>query len=373
MKTQKIKLPFALDEKNVLLHIEEVDSNKKSNYFCPSCKCLLVAAKGESNQHHFKHKSTKECEGSSESAIHFAAKKELLKRKKITLPAYIVNESALDSKNVKYSEAHQIISTAGKEIFFDCIEEEKEINDIRADILAEVDGRQLIIEIFYRHKVDNSKQSKITGANISGIEIDLSNLTPNDVIDRKSFWSCLNDPSRIKWLHNSKDISVRSKLKEKLKYKINNQEKEYVNEENRRQKKHQTERNGLNHAIEELQIERSEESISEIKKRATQHSAWKLYSNFPIDELPDHLNFDVSDCDWIFGCDRRVWQTAIYNHFICQKAKKFSVKLANDWLNNKAKCITPSCVKIIGIYRRKHNDLVSGVPGTLPSSWKNTS
>ncbi|TIG87143.1 competence protein CoiA family protein, partial [Legionella pneumophila] len=74
MKSLKIKLPFGLNENNVIVHITNVESGKNCNCICPSCSSPLIAAKGTKNQHHFKHTTTIECEGGLESAIHMAAK-----------------------------------------------------------------------------------------------------------------------------------------------------------------------------------------------------------------------------------------------------------------------------------------------------------
>jgi len=55
MKTNKIKLPFGLDENNSLVHIANVENCKECNCVCPSCQSPLIAAKGKIKQHHFRH------------------------------------------------------------------------------------------------------------------------------------------------------------------------------------------------------------------------------------------------------------------------------------------------------------------------------
>lgn len=76
-----IKLPFGLNERNVLVHIADVGSDTYCNYFCPSCKSPLTAAKGTKIQHHFKHSVDSECQGGVESAIHLAAKQLIMEKR----------------------------------------------------------------------------------------------------------------------------------------------------------------------------------------------------------------------------------------------------------------------------------------------------
>lgn len=170
MKSLKIKLPFGLNENNTLVHIANVERGKSCNCICPSCRSPLIAAKGKKIQSHFKHATTIECEGGLESAIHMAAKQIIKERKQIKLPEYTINKTMLDSKGKMHLEFKTIVENE-QSISFDSVEEEQRINEIQADILAIARKQKLIIEILYRHKVDDQKIEKIQAANISAIEI----------------------------------------------------------------------------------------------------------------------------------------------------------------------------------------------------------
>ena len=117
------------------------------------------------------------------------------------------------------------------------------------------------------------------------------------------------------------------------------------------------------------------EHITRIKQEADTHPVWKhisKYLPFSWHELPDYLNVDVSDGDWIFGCDRRIWQTAFYSYFIDKRGTAFNVKVIDDWLQKTVGCKVPLCVKTVGTYYSgKHRQRVpSDVPESLPSSWR---
>ncbi|WP_367607875.1 competence protein CoiA family protein [Legionella sp. W05-934-2] len=373
MKFLKIKLPFGLNENNTIAHISSVDSGKNCNCVCPSCGSSLIAAKGTKNQHHFKHASTNECVGGLESAIHLAAKQIIMERRQIKLPEFTIIESALDSKSIMHTESKTIVKN-GRVISFDSVQEEQAFNGMKADIQGIKKNEKLIIEIFYRHKVDDQKIDKIKEANISAIEIDLSDLTPEDVKDWETFWSCINEPKRIQWLNNAKAPAQVLELSKKLKEKIQKVEKKYEQQEIIKQRREREEKNQLKVALSEFDKVCSEDIIAQLKEEANQHPILIAHSQdlkLSLNELPDFLDLDVPNGDWIYSCDRRVWQTAVYSYFICRRSTSyFSIKQVDDWLQNYCNCKVPPCAKIVGKFGRRHNDLVpEHISENMPSSW----
>lgn len=374
MKVVQIKLPFGLNKEDTLVHVSDVESGKKCACVCPSCHSPLIAAKGIKNQHHFRHDGNGECASGLESAIHLAAKKIIKERKSITFPELVLRAESKDSRGIEYVE-EKVVVPNGKFISLDKVEEEIELHGIKADILAAASNSQLIIEVFYRHKVDDEKVKKIVKANISAIEIDLSDLTPEDVLDWDSFWLSINDPKRIKWLHNAKaDDNVYRNLKGGVDKKIQEKEKQYAREEVERQKQEEKEKKQLLQALEDLKPIRSIEYIGKLNKDAETHQVWqrtKKYLKYPWSNLPDFLNADVPNGDWIFDCDRRVWQSAFYSCFICHSSwPSFTVKSVDDWLQKNG-CKIPQCTEIVGIYGQKYHELVpDDVLVNLPSSWR---
>lgn len=276
MKSVKIKLPFGLNENNVIVHITNVESGKNCNCICPSCSSPLIAAKGKKNQHHFKHTTTIECEGGLESAIHMAAKQIIKERKQIKLPEYTINKTILDSKEKMHFESKTLVEK-GRSISFDSVQEEQAINEMRADILAIANNQKLMIEIFYRHKVDDQKMEKIKAANISTIEIDLSDLTPDNVRDWETFWRCINDPNRAQWLYNARASSESVELEKQLRERVQEIEKKYQQEQIKRLKQEQDAKPVLEKALEELKIIRSKKYEEQLAQEAEQHPAWNFY------------------------------------------------------------------------------------------------
>lgn len=84
--------------------------------------------------------------------------------------------------------------------------------------------------------------------------------------------------------------------------------------------------------------------------------------------MPNFLNLDVPNGDWIFGCDRRIWQPIFYNHFIVKLEVQF---FTMQWVDSviKSYCNVNRCIEIIEIYGSRYPKLVpADVLCNMPSS-----
>lgn len=234
MKIKEIKNPFGLDKENSrLVHIGEIKNQENISLVCPSCLSPVIPVRGKIKQPHFRHNVPTECGGGLESSVHLAAKQIIKERKKIALPQYGISGSIIDSKGKPHTKK-VTITEQGTIINFNSVEDEIALFGIKADILAKTDDDSFIIEIFYRHQVDELKREKIIKANISAIEIDLSGLTPESINNWEYFWEYINDPKNIKWLHHSKVKTHGLALELWLKNIVGQEEKKYIREENER-------------------------------------------------------------------------------------------------------------------------------------------
>ncbi|HAU1990130.1 competence protein CoiA family protein [Legionella pneumophila] len=366
MKAIQIKLPFGLNENNIIVHIADVERDNNSKYICPSCRSPLIAVKGNIKEHHFRHETIKECAGGLESAIHLAAKQIIMERKKITLPKCLAIATAKDSWGIPYRK-DKVVVEDGHEISFDSVLEEINLSGMRVDILANKNNKQLIIEIFYRHIVDEEKIEKIREANISAIEVNLSELMPENIKDFEVFWRYINDPKNVRWLYNTKaDESLYPELRKLLEIEILEREKEYKQKEIPR----------LKRALRDLKLDQSKNRIAKYKREAEICPLWKLYSYglaLSLDEMPTFLNVNVPNGDWIYSCDRRVWQTVFYKHYVINRGStNLSLMGVNYFLKNT--CIVPRSVKIIESYADRYPELIpDDVAVNLPSTLKTIS
>lgn len=143
-----------------------------------------------------------------ESMIHFLAKQFLLSYKSLKTPAL----------TILYSTFFE-----SQKIDFEKIDLEKKI--VTPDYLFQPDAvgcikkKELFIEFFKTHKVDQTKYEKIKKHGIACIEINLSDLNPIDKKgnpNTKGIKQRLRSPDYIKWIFNPKEQDLLAKAQAKL-------------------------------------------------------------------------------------------------------------------------------------------------------------
>ncbi len=201
----KVKLPYALNN-NQLVHIDDIKgSGIQEDCFCPSCGAVLIARKGTKKVHHFAHYKTMECEHALESALHLAAKEILSKEKKFRIPAYAkeINEEDVFNEDVEvFIDLPSSLTLIKEETFVvDDVILEKRTDNIIPDIVLEIKGQKVIVEIAVTHFIDEVKLEKIKQLGISTIEIDLSksDRTINNEILKEEI---IIGTENKKWIYN---------------------------------------------------------------------------------------------------------------------------------------------------------------------------
>ncbi len=193
MVKKQLNLIYALKD-NKTIHISEVESGFKCGCVCPACGEPLIAKKGSKVIHHFAHYAGHNCEHGYESSLHIAAKEIINNAKKFVIPE--VHLCFPRSNKEK-----QLLFPA-KEISVDDVKLEQRYGDVIPDIVVTSGGRELFIEIFVTHKIDETKLEKLKRANISTIEIDLSK--QNEMITAEELSQVLleNNPQKV-WKYNA--------------------------------------------------------------------------------------------------------------------------------------------------------------------------
>ncbi len=170
-----MKIGWALDKEQHLLHISEADSGD-NGYFCPICKQPLIARKGHDRGHHFAHK---EQTASHESPLHYAAKSiiaDLIEEGRFEHTRKI-QFRAVDEKTGIEVEIEDVIT---KNLFTSArpLIETKFSNTIIPDLTANPDHfRPIAIEVLVTNKKQLSDIQKFKSAELSVLEVDLSKLS----------------------------------------------------------------------------------------------------------------------------------------------------------------------------------------------------
>jgi hypothetical protein len=206
-------LQIALNEQGELVSIYRVKSGLDCNCICPNCKSKLVAKnKGKTSNEtlkpnqkraHFAHYNAPECSGAAESALHYLAKEILKERKNLLLPGSSYNRQTLfESTFVKFDEV--------------LLEQRVKINNryIIPDAILVKNGKQLFIEFYKTHIVDDEKIKLIKATEISCLEIDLNfiDAVVEGEVNRDGIIEILEIVENYKyWIYNKKELTLRQK------------------------------------------------------------------------------------------------------------------------------------------------------------------
>lgn len=347
-----IKLPFGL-KNDVLVHICEITEEErglKCNCFCPGCKMKLNARLGNKNRHHFAHHNDN-CKSALETALHLFAKDTLEKHMRIRLPKIKVRnyvyykrvedfgKRIIDLDRYEYDldsfdqEAFTNVTLVDeRNLQFDSIEFEKRIDSIIPDIVVYYKGSPLIVEVGVTHFIDNKKEKKIRALDVSTIEIDLSDIDYYN-FDRPEIENLIIDGLDNKnWVYNRVAEAKKKELIEQNKLVL----EELVKQEAIDLEKRKSEQIRIS-KIKDNKIKIIEglllNSEAKLKEYEGIYPSNKLWVNFcnkyklSKDNLPVFLNKAV-DGEIAFACNRRVWQSCIFEKFILNR-KDNSILVGN--------------------------------------------
>lgn len=199
------RLQYALkDEK--LVHIQTVEKGLACGCVCPSCGSRLVARKGNKKIHHFAHYNTKECNNCVETALHMLAKEILLEEMHFLVPPVLLKfPNSYKASEVIFDE---------RVIHFDKACVENRIGDIIPDLIFDINGRRLLVEIYVTHDIDEEKNRRINNLSISTLRIDLSKLdysTSKEALRD----ALINESENKTWIYNERERVLYERFKAK--------------------------------------------------------------------------------------------------------------------------------------------------------------
>ncbi len=189
------KLPYGL-KNGKLIPIKKALQGLNCNCVCPECGSRLIARKGDNYIHHFAHYKESNCKGGLETALHLVAKDIIEKEKQLVLPPL---KTSIGKK--------VIVLTKSCKVAFEQISVEVCIANIKPDLIAELKGKRILIEIAVTHFVDEVKREKIKELGFSAIEINLSKLKDgftHDELRKQVIYSTENKS----WIYNKREAEL---------------------------------------------------------------------------------------------------------------------------------------------------------------------
>lgn len=200
-------LSFGLKD-GKLLHIDDVETGIACGCVCPHCASPLVARnrdfEGRVRRAHFAHIADVDCRGASESALHRLAKEILLQSRQLHLPAELLFPGAT------CSEFHT--SAPAMLVALSDVRLEQSLTDLRPDVVAVANGRDLSVEIRVTHEVDEDKRRKLVAVGMACVEIDLREFVGKLFTAEQIRKFLIDGPKSRRWVHSPAAEAERSRL-----------------------------------------------------------------------------------------------------------------------------------------------------------------
>lgn len=290
----------------------EVDAGLACDCFCFGCGAILVAKKGQKNRWHFAHHKVEIGETCAESAIHAAAKQVLLEQNWLTVPELTIVVSSQTKLGLMMQESSTLCER--RTVRFERSLPEVWETNIRPDVVGYRGGKKLLVEMYFRHKVDTHKLRKIADLKFPSIEIDLADMdisTGFEAITQR----VIHDTAFKSWLFFPNEREERHRLRMSLAKRIrqaNNEQKAKAaadkEREATRQRKLREDRTRREAAAERYRQMSPEHKEQDLRERLGIVGRWPYYL-----QKESVGGSAISE-------KAMIWQAALFARFIFQKA-----------------------------------------------------
>lgn len=325
----------------------------KCNCICAACKRSLVAKMGEVKAPHFAHYVEKgtilDCSAqkANESGLHQMAKEIVKESTYINLPAIEIEAEYDLSRNVNDEKQCEPLHIKDKQTWhFSSAEVEKTCKGFTPDVYLYGEKTDLLVEIMVTHPVGDEKKERVKQVGLPMIEIDISDIYNNlEGFSKETLQRELIDSVEHKdWIYSrlkgEKSVAQLKARNQKLESKYQQQRAEILEQLRRKQQKEEwIEKQQQHEQLTWIQIDRLEEDkdyyLSISQGLVNPERALKVVNNLGIcnwlslqfsdvEKMPIYLNIPVFG-EVAFNCDRRIWQTILFEKFICCKNKEETI------------------------------------------------
>lgn len=193
-----LRVPFGLKEGR-LFSPNQVENGLSCGCQCPGCDAQLVAnhPKSGTKRSYFSHYRASPCPGGYETAIHWMAKQIIEEAESVTLPAKSVPVRVEIPSD---APIHGEVPFPPHEATLIEVAQERTAERWRPDLTATLkNGATLYIEIRVTHAVEEPKTEGLDNL----MEIDLSDLSPDEAIDPEALRKAVLHDARRTWFRCS--------------------------------------------------------------------------------------------------------------------------------------------------------------------------
>lgn len=290
----------------------DVQSGLACGCTCIGCGATLVAKKGVKKCWHFAHYNVEIGESCAESAIHAAAKQVLLEHNRLRLPSMRVvvygqatSGQALEESSVLLEERVVCFERTCAEVWE---------NGIRPDVVGYRGERKLLVEMYFRHRVDENKRRKIVKLKLPTIEVDLSDLDVSTGFDAIAL-RVIHEAAYKTWLFFPNEEQERQILLARLADRIERANREHQVEQEADQRRQATRHRKL-----EEDRKRREAANQRYRQMSHEDKERDLRERLGISgRWPYYLRKEGNGARAIAE-QAMIWQAALFSRFIFQRA-----------------------------------------------------
>lgn len=201
----KLKIPFALDEKDRIVDIHDVPRHVEGNFRCAECRQLVTRKQGGVRVWHFAHKAETACTKAFETALHLLAKQILVESDTLRVPALVC-------QLYERPGSQDITLCVEQTLYWDAAgEAEVWVDGIRPDFRGVCQGKAIFVEVTVTHEPDAPKLEALKRLQTPTLEIDLS-AVPRDVKAPEVRQLVLDATEGKRWVFYPGEAEARARL-----------------------------------------------------------------------------------------------------------------------------------------------------------------
>ena len=212
-------IPFAKrcsDDK--LVSPEEVPRGLACNCVCPACAHPVQAHQGTEKAWYFGHAKGSDCAEAYEISVHEKAKQLLKERKELLVPALVIVQSAQDALGRVLVERE--IAFESKTVTLETCKSGKTVQGVMPDILGELNGHRVIVEITVFHRLMPEKRERIQNTGLASVEIELSRFKSTQATRELLEAELFLNPENRRWIFHPRQPDISEKLRAQLQLKV---------------------------------------------------------------------------------------------------------------------------------------------------------
>lgn len=340
-----VQLQFGLREGHIV-GVGELSPDKrglKCECICPMCGGTLLARLGTKKQPHFAHYKATDCDIASaqQTALHLLAKELIAEANGMYFPAVTVSRKEVfpfeDYQTREITQRLPMALEYRPAGFHRCsnVILEKKVSDIIPDIILVQGEQRVLVEVAVTHFIDEEKQKKIVGLGLPVLEVDLSDLKTDQLNREEIRKRLLDTPEQKEWkfLPSSparqavfaQYAALYKKAEQDLEAEaVRQEQKEY--ERAQRQEYAQRKYDCL------LNPDRYR---SALEKQRNDEKAFRVVQELTFFHDQNYIAplffLDIPTTgDLVFKCDRRIWQSAIFDKFIYNRTPNETERVTID-------------------------------------------